>query len=444
MNNSFKHSTPFYNIFNWRSKMNNFIFQKLKLKNALFLSNKMLLSLKLLNTSTLDLEEEINKIVEENPFLEAETLVVPNEYRNVKNTDIEDDYIENYEIENRSLKSYLIDQFYALEYDDLTEKIFLYLLELIDNHGFIRSNVEEIAKDLKAPPGKVKDVLEILKSFDPHGIGSKNIEEALKCQTDDQDAQILIDLLEIIHKNPQEALKRSGLPKERFEKALSKIKSLNPYPANGFYESSYTQYVEPDIFIMKKDDGYEVVLNDRIDIKFSSLEFYDKLIHSGNKSYIEFAKLKYDQAKNLIEAFLKRKETLLKFGRLIIQKELDFLDGGKSVPLKVSSVAAELELSPSTITRTISSKYIKTPRGIYPLKFFFERFLYKTNHKEMSRDEIKEKISNYVSKEDKRDPLSDSKIEEMLISEGIDISRRVIAKYRDELGIPSSSKRKLK
>ena len=229
----------------------------------------------------------------------------------------------------------------------------------------------------------------------------------------------------------------------RSEAALSKIKNLNPYPANGFYESSYIQYIEPDIFITKKGDQYEVILNDRIDIKFSSLEFYDKLIHSGNQSYIEFAKLKYDQAKNLIEAFLKRKETLLKFGQLIAKKEADFLNGGRSTPLKVSSVAAELGINASTVTRTISSKYVKTPRGIYPLKFFFERFLYKSNHQEISRDDIKEKILNYVSKEEKQCPLSDSKIEEMLMSEGINLSRRVIAKYRDELGIPSSSKRKM-
>ncbi len=423
--------------------MDQFIFQKLKLKNTIFLSNKMLLSLKLLNTNALDLEEEINKIVEENPFLETEVLTMPNEYRNVRKTDLEDDYIENYELENRSLKTYLSDQFYASEYDESEEKIFLYLLDLIDKHGFIGSEVKEIAKDLKAPPEKVQNVLKMLKSLDPPGIGSKNIQEALKCQTYDKDVIILIDLIEIIQKNPQEALKRSGMSKERFEAALSKIKNLNPYPANGFYESSYIQYIEPDIFITKKGDQYEVILNDRIDIKFSSLEFYDKLIHSGNQSYIEFAKLKYDQAKNLIEAFLKRKETLLKFGQLIAKKEADFLNGGRSTPLKVSSVAAELGINASTVTRTISSKYVKTPRGIYPLKFFFERFLYKSNHQEISRDDIKEKILNYVSKEDKQCPLSDSKIEEMLMSEGINLSRRVIAKYRDELGIPSSSKRKM-
>ncbi len=424
--------------------MNNFIFQKLKLKNTLFLSNKMLLSLKLLSTNTLDLEEEINKIVEENPFLEAEILAMPNDYRSAKKNDSEEDYIENYEVENRSLKPYLMDQFYALEYDESKERIFLYLLDLVDQHGFIRSEIEEIAKDIKARPEEVKKVLKILKSLDPPGIGSKNIEEALKCQTDDQDARILIDLLDMIYKDPQEALKRSEMSKERFERALSKIKSLNPYPANGFYEFSYTQYVEPDIFVIKKDNGHEVFINDRIDVKFSSLEFYNELINSGNPSYIEFAKLKYNQAKNLVEAFLKRKETLLKFGKLIAEKEADFFNGGKLVPLKVSLVASELEINPSTVTRIISSKYIKTPRGIYPLKFFFERFLYKSSHKSLSRNEIKERISDYISKEDKKAPLSDSKIEEMLMSEGIKVSRRVIAKYREELMIPSSSKRKMK
>lgn len=424
--------------------MAHLIYQKLKLKNMIFLSNKMLLSLKLLNTNSLDLEEEINDIVSENPFLEAETILVPTEYKNVKKKDVVDDYdIDNYEVQSQSLRSYLIDQFYALNNDDKSqERIFIYLLDMLDEHGFITLKIEEIANDMKMPIENVKKVLDILKSLDPPGIGSADVAEALDRQTEDLNVKKLIGLIEIISKNTSEAFKKSGLSQKEFDCALLKMKNLNPYPANGFYESSYTPYVEPDIFIVKKDEEYDVIVNDRIDLRFSSLELYEKLIKSDNKDYVEFVKLKYNQAKNLIESFLKRRETLLKFGKIIAEREKDFFNKGKPVPLKVSWIAAALDVSPSTVTRIISSKYVKTPNGIYPLHFFFERFIYKGGNGELSRNDIKTKISEYISKENKKSPLTDEKIGKMLVEMGIKISRRVIVKYREELGIQSSSKRK--
>lgn len=424
--------------------MAHLIYQKLKLKNMLFLSNKMLLSLKLLNANSLDLEEEISDVVSENPFLEVEIMPFQTEYKNVKKRDVVDDYdIDNYEMQSQSLRSHLMDQFYALNVDDKSqEEIFIYLLNMLDEHGFITSSIEEMAYDMKVPAENVKKVLELLKSLDPPGIGSANAIEAFEHQTEDPDVKKLIGLIEVISKNMNDALRKSGLSKDEFHSALLKLKSLNPYPANGFYEFSYIPYVEPDIFIVKKGEEYDTIISDRIDLSFSSLDLYEKLIKSDNKDYAEFAKLKYDQAKNLIESFLKRKETLLKFGKLIAEKEKSFFNGGKTVPLKVSWIASDLDISPSTVTRIISSKYVKTPNGIYPLSFFFERFIYKGKNGELSRNDVKEKIFECISKEDKKSPLTDEEMAKVLMATGIKISRRVIVKYREELGIQSSSKRK--
>ncbi len=422
--------------------MGHFIHQRLKLKNTLFLSNKMLLSLKLLNMNIIDLEDEIEKIAQENPFIEFE--VFPN-LNFVRKTDTEEEYdIENYEIENRSLKSHLIDQFYLMDFTKEEERIFLYLIDFIDDRGFIKSEITEIAKELAVDPRQVERMIEILKSFDPPGIGSRDVKEALLAQTDDPRLHTLINMLELLDKDPATVLAKSGMKREEFQEALERLKKLNPYPANGFYDSLYTQYVEPDIFISKGDNGFEAYVNERIDLRFADLELYEKMIESGDKKQIEFAKLKYDQAKNLIESFVKRKETLIKFGQIIAQKEETFFKGGKLVPLKVGWIANEIGVNPSTVTRIISSKYVKTPNGIYPLKYFFERFIYRNEDKEISREEVKEKIVKYIREEDKNSPLSDFEIQKKLKDEGIDLSRRVVAKYREELGIPGSSRRRLK
>jgi RNA polymerase sigma-54 factor len=422
------------------------IYQKIKLKNMLFLNNKMLLSLSLLNKNLEDLEEETAKIAEANPFLEMEFLTLPREYKGSrkKNSSIEDYDEDNFEVQTRSLKSYLLDQFYTMEVTDEDEKIFLYLVESIDDHGFLKKESSDISNEIKVPEEKVEKVLALLKSMDPPGIGSKDVKESLKAQTDDKKVMMLIDLLEDVQKNPIEVRKILGISQDEFEATLSKLKHLNPYPSNGFYESPYTQYVEPDLFIIQKDDEYEIVINERFELRFSSLELYEKLMDSENKAYREFAKERYEQAKNLLEAFAKRRETLFKLGQLIVTKEKEFLNGGKVVPLKVADVSSELNLSPSTVTRAISTKYIKTPTGIHPLKFFFERFIYKSNDGDLSREEIKKKIAVIISNEDRKKPLTDSKIENILKKDGLKVSRRVIVKYREELFIPSSSKRRVK
>lgn len=423
--------------------MGHFIYQKLKLKNTLFLSNKMLLSLKLLNLNILDLENEISKIVDENPFVEFE--LFPDSPNLVKKKVADEDYdIDNLEVERHSLKEHLLDQFYLMDFGIEEESIFLYLLEMIDEHGFIKAEIDDMAKDLKVAPYKVEKMIDVLKSLDPLGVGSKDVKEALLSQTDDPKMRSLINMLEILERDPFEAMKKSGMSREEFEKTMTNLKKLNPYPANGFYESLYTQYIEPDILISKRDNDFDVFVNEKIDLRFSSIELYNKMLESGDKKQIEFARAKYEQARDLIESFLKRKDTLLKFGQVIAKKEEAFLNGGKLIPLKVSWIAEEIQVSPSTITRIISSKYVKTPRGIYPLKYFFERFIYKSESKEISREDVKKSILQCVANENKNAPYSDSEIQKILKDEGVNLSRRVIAKYREELGIPASSRRKLK
>lgn len=423
--------------------MKNRIFQKLKLENTLYLSNKILLSLRLLEQNIMDLEEEILKVVEENSFLELDILRNQNSgTRKVKKAEGTDDAMENAEVRFRTLRDHLIRQIYALDLEEDMEYVLTSLVDLLDSHGFMIIPPEEIAKDLEADSAIVEKALETLRTMDPPGVGCANVHEALKEQTSDPIVLSLIDRLEEIQSNPSKVIRELGITKEEFESALKDLRNLNPYPSNGFDDSPYIEYVEPDIFIIEKNGEYVVETNERFELRFSSMDIYEKLLLSESKEDQQFAKKQYEQAKSLIESLIKRKETLKNIGATFAEKEEEFLRGGKIVPLKISELARELDLSLSTVGRAVSTKFIFTPRGVFPLKAFFSRAVYSSKNGKVSRDGVKKRITEIVAGEDKSKPYSDLDILGILKKEGLSLSRRVIAKYREELMIPSSSRRK--
>ncbi len=420
------------------------ISQNLKLSNKLILSNKVLLSLHLLEQNVMNLEDEIMEIVEENPFLEIDVQPMSDPYKRVKKSDGTDDFIENIGTRVNTLRSHLIDQIYALSMDQELEHIMMMLLDFLDIHGFLTVESEEMARDLKVPKQKVEKAIRILKNLDPPGVGSTDIKEALEFQAEDPTVKILIDHLEELQNDPHVLMNNLNLSNDEFEEAFQKLRSLNPYPANGFADSSYTRYVEPDILVFESDEGYIVTINEIFEVKFTSKNLYEKLMESEDESNRKFAKQLYDRASSLVEALNRRKETLVKIGKTLVKHEIDFLRGGEIIPLRISEVANEIGLSLSTVARAVSTKYIKTPRGVHSLKAFFSRAVYLSNNGKISRDQIKEKIKELIMKENKSKPFTDSQITKELKNEGIKLSRRVVSKYREELMIPSSNRRRVR
>lgn len=424
--------------------MRNKISQNLKLSNKLILSNKVLLSLHLLEQNVMNLEDEIMEIVEENPFLEIDVQPISDPYKRVKKSDGTDDFIENVGMRVNTLRSHLIEQIYALDVDQELEHIMMTLLDLLDLHGFLTVELEEIARDLKVSKWKVERAIRILKSLDPPGVGSADVKEALEIQAEDPTVKILIDHLEDLQGKRGVLMKELNLSNTEFEEAFQKLRSLNPYPANGFADSSYTRYVEPDILVFESDEGYIVTVNEIFEVKFTSKNLYEKLMESKDESNKKFAKQLYDRAFALVEALNRRKETLVKIGKILVKHEINFLRGGEIVPLRISEIANEIGLSLSTVARAVSTKYIKTPRGVHSLKAFFSRAVYLSDNGKISRDQIKEKIKELIMKENKAKPFTDSQITKELKNEGIKISRRVVSKYREELMIPSSNRRRVR
>lgn len=422
--------------------MRNRISQKLKLTNKLILSNKVLLSLHLLEQNITDLEDEVVKVVEENPFLEVDMQPFPRAPKKIKKAEGTDDIMENTGVRVVTLRDYLLDQLHVMDLEEDFEHIMEALIDLLDIHGFLTVEVKDISKDLKVPVEKVKTAVEILKTMDPPGIGSTNAKEALKMQTNEPLVRALIDYLEELESNPHLVIKELKLSQSEFDEAFEKLKTLNPYPANGFADSEYTGYIEPDILVIKSGNGYVVTTNETFDVKFTSTNLYEKLLESENESDRRFAKLLNDRANSLIEALNRRKETLIEIGRALINHEMEFLNGGKIVPLKIAEIAREIDLSLSTVARAVSTKYIRTPRGVHSLKAFFSRAVYSSNNGDVSREWVKERIKTIISTENRAKPLSDSQIVDILRKEGIKLSRRVVTKYREELMIPSSKRRR--
>ncbi len=430
--------------FNKECEMKNRISQSLKLSNKLILTNKVLLSLHLLEANIMDLEDEIMETVEENPFLELE-FQVPNIRASKKKAgENSEDVMENTATRARTLRDHLIEQIYALNIQEELENILLTLIDLLDIHGFLTMPTFEIADEFGFEEEKVQKMVKILKNLDPPGVGCENVKEALFMQTNDPTVRLLIENIEELQSDPHRLMEKLGISKEKFEESVKKLKALNPYPANGFADSEYTNYVEPDIFVIESDGKYSVFVNDIFDVRLSSTNVYEKLMQSGDEKSKKFAKELFDKAKNFVDSLNRRRETLLKLGKKIVEKEESFLKGSRTVPLKISEIAEEIELSLSTVARAVSTKYIKTPRGVYPLKYFFSRAVYSSNNGKISRDEVKDKIKHLIDSENKKKPLTDEQIVEKLASQGIHLSRRVVSKYREELMIPSSSKRRMR
>ncbi len=424
--------------------MKNKISQNVKLSNKLILTNKVLLSLKVLEENVMDLEEEISEVVEENPFLEAEFHLSQIRSGKKKPGENSEDVMENTASRAKTLRDHLLEQIYALDVKDEEEEILLTLVDLLDIHGFLTMSASEIAKEFNFKEEKVERMIEIFKNLTPIGVGCKSVKEALKRQTDDPKVRALIENIEELQNDPRKLMKKLNLSKEEFDESVRKLKQLNPYPANGFADSEYTNYVEPDIMVVESDGKFSVFVNEIFDVKISASNVYEKLIESEDEENRKFAQELFEKAKSFVDSLNRRKDTLLKLGKVLVEKEESFLRGSKVVPLRLTEVANEIELSLSTVARAVSTKYIKTPRGVYPLKFFFSRAVYSSNEGKVSRDEVKDKIKYLIDHEDKKKPLTDEQIVEKLKAEGINLSRRVVAKYREELMIPSSSKRRMK
>ncbi len=354
------------------------------------------------------------------------------------------DLIENIS-RGKSLRDYLHEQAMMSGLEEEQLEILYFLIDNLDERGFLSLNAEEVSKLVGSKVVTVQECIELLKSFDPHGVGSVNVEEALLLQTDGDEnlEQIIKNHLEDIYNGKFNKIsKELKLSVEEVFKIAKKLKKLNPIPALGFGAKEDVLFMKPEIFLI--EDGGVLkpqILNNRSNVGIN--DYYLRMMkESRDKATINYLKKGYNRAKFIINSIERRNANLeLTVAEILKRQREFFLFGGTLRPMTQIEVARELEVSASTISRIVRNKYLSCSAGVFELKYFFNRR--PKEDQNISTDFIKKQIKNIVEKEDRTKPLSDQKISDKLQNRGIDIKRRTVTKYREEAKIPKSTTRRL-
>jgi len=395
-------------------------------------------------------EENLGKI-DWQEFLGEDNEWVSGSYKDFSEND--EDKPEQLQAAEKSLYDHLFDQLGFVRLTEEELEIGAYIIGNIDDSGFLSIDITAMAEDLRKPVELVKKVLDIIKTFDPPGVGSRDLRECLLAQLNEQGlkdtlAWELVDkhLYSLDKKSSMQLAKMTSSTTERITSALEIIKGLSPRPAQGRFTKAAAAVV-PDLIVEKLDDGYVVYHNDKNLPRLRINQSYKSLIRRGNKTpetTKSYVREKLEQARWLINAINQRRSTMINVMEAIVEEQLDFLEHGEDhlKPLTMEQIADKVGMNVATISRVANGKYVQTPLGVYEIKFFFNTGVATADGDDLSKRVVKNKIEAIVAKEDPVAPLSDQEIAEQLKNEGITLARRTVTKYREEMGIKSARFRK--
>lgn len=458
------------------------------------LSPQQIQMIKLLELPTVQLEQRIKQEIEDNIVLEEEDRKTEDEEQQPQEISVdeylrEDDTpsyksrINNYSkddkqrpvylTEGRSLQEYLVEQ---LGYRNLSERemrLAVYLIGSIDEDGYLRRDLESVADDIAFTVGiettaaELERVLGVIHELEPAGIGARNLQECLLLQMDQQPLDTRARRLarriltshfeEFVKKHYEKLIARLQVSEEDFREAIAEIRRLSPKPGNLYAEggTDTTPYIIPD-FILDYQDGHfqlslnsynvpEVRINRRYVEMIRDMVGTDGKVREKDREAVQFVKSKIDSAKWFISAIKQRHDTLMRTMQTILDYQQEyFKDGDKSKlrPMILKDIADRTGLDVSTISRVVNSKYVQTQFGIILLKSLFSEAMQTDSGEEVSSYEIKNILQECIDEEDKRHPLTDETLMDILNSKGYRIARRTVAKYREMLGIPVARLRK--
>ncbi len=371
--------------------------------------------------------------------------------------------LENTLTREPDLYDHLLWQLHLTELDPRQREIAELIIGNLDPDGFLVADLEEICQmgrqeGLGEPYSdeEVQAALELVKSLDPPGIACKDLKESLLDQLDargEPEGSLTRRVIEeawdpFLKRQFQPIAKSFGVKLAELEPVVEHIKGLELRPGRKF-STERTHYVEPDVYITKVSDKYVIVLNDDGMPRLRISKAYRNMLRSmtANRQQGEarqFIKEKLRSALWLIKSLDQRQRTIYKVSDSIVRHQQAFFERGIEYlrPMVLRDVADDIGMHESTVSRVVSNKYMHTPRGLYPMKFFFHSGIDREYGSDISSLTVKGKIEQLIREEDTKRPLSDSELTRVLQREGINIARRTVAKYRDELGIPSSTNRK--
>ncbi len=430
-------------------------------------------AIKLLQLSKLELAEAIEQEIKENPILEvseeqpeeqaqeskddgeemAELLdrFSPSEEFSYREDKEYPDY-ENLIKKSSNLRDYLRWQAGLASFDQNERLIVEWIIENIDDNGYLAYPISDISRSSGFSPESLEEVLKKVQKFDPSGVGARDLRECILIQYEalgEEDPlleEILASYFELFHHNNVKGIvKATGHSADTVKKVFEKIKSFDPKPGRN-YSDEYTSYIMPDVYVIKKEEGFEILLNDD-DLPELRLNRYymelcrDKKTPGDTKRYI---KSKLHQAEWFIKSIQQRQRTLYLVAESILKFQREFFEQGlRSLkPLILKDVAQDIGVHESTVSRITTNKYMSCPQGLYELKFFFPTGIDKDGDTPLSTNVVMDFIAEIVRREDKKNPLTDSDIVGSLrAKQNIKIARRTVAKYREALNIPSSRDR---
>ena len=332
-------------------------------------------------------------------------------------------------------------------------KIGRYLVESIDDNGYLTADLAQVARCFKTTEENVEKVLDVIQTFEPLGVGARNLKECLIIQLaargllDETIEYIILNYLEDLGDNKlSRVAKQMGIPVSQVQMICDLIRTLEPKPGRSFASDENVKYIVPDV-IVEKIDGEYVVSTNEYSIPHLMVSPYYTTLSKETKNDEEVSKYltdKFNSAIWLIKSIEQRRQTIFNVVTAVVEHQKDFLDKGPKYlkTLTLKQVADVLGVHESTVSRSINGKYMQTPRGIYEIRYFFSSGVAGRDGEGLSSNSIKTFIKEIIAGEDPKKPYSDQEMVEILSERGIEISRRTVAKYREGMNILSSSKRR--
>ncbi|MBI3626103.1 MAG: RNA polymerase factor sigma-54 [Candidatus Rokubacteria bacterium] len=375
----------------------------------------------------------------------------PEEPTLVQQEDREEPPFENFARTATTLAEHLEEQLRMASDDPRVRAVGEAIIGNIDDDGYLRCELAEIAQNTAASLEDVERVLALIQSFDPPGIAARTPQECLLIQlrADPMPDPVAVEIAEqhfeaLERLRYLEIAKALKLPLERIMEAVEEIQSLEPKPGRRFGALD-TRYITPDVFVHKMGEEYTVVLNEDSIPRLRVNSLYRSLLRSGGPEAKQYVEQKLRSAIWLIKSVHQRQRTLYRVTESIVKFQREFLDKGLSFlrPLSLRDVGEDVAMHESTISRVTTNKYVQTPQGLFELKYCFHSGITTGDGDKVSSLSVKKMISDLLEGEDSGKPLSDQEIAQILKGRGLVIARRTVAKYREELGLLPSHRRRL-
>ncbi|MCG3792373.1 RNA polymerase factor sigma-54 [Bacillus toyonensis] len=362
-----------------------------------------------------------------------------------------DNQMEIYSVDSMTIQQHLLNQIQYYKIEEEERKVASFIIMNMDGNGYLQETNEELADLLSAPLHVVDRSVEIVQSLEPAGVGARNIQECLilqlkRLQRRDGLAEDIVEehFAYFVKKDWRKLVHVLKCSNEELQSAVNCITSLQPKPGLT-YSSDKPLYIVPDMAVKKEGDRLVLQMNERNMPRIEIHSEYSALLNNSESEVASYVSEKYQHVQWIMRSLKQRKQTLLQVMTIIMEKQRDFFWEGPAYlkPLALKEVAEELSVHESTISRATRNKYVQTPHGLFEMKSFFSNAVSTTEDEAVSTKRVKQFIQTLVEAENKKKPLSDQKISKLLEEEHeIVISRRTVAKYREQMHIPASSLRK--